>query len=184
MKYQVLNHLASWRKSLVVLGCAALLAGNAWGQWGWTNAAGKKEFSDRPPPPSVPESKIFKRPSGAALAPVPSQPADVGASATENSKPPQKTSDLDQKVAEQEAEEKAKRDAEKADLLKKRKKERAENCERAKSAKATIESGVRLGRVNANGEREILDEAARAKEMERANQIMKSQCGPDPMASE
>ena len=49
---------------------------------------------------------------------------------------------------------------------------------RAKQAKATLDSGVRMGRVSPSGEREVLDDAARATEAKRIQGIMASDCGP------
>ena len=51
-----------------------------------------------------------------------------------------------------------------------------ENCARAKSAKTTFESGARVGRVNAAGEREIMDDADRAVEAKRLQSIVASDC--------
>ena len=53
---------------------------------------------------------------------------------------------------------------------------RAENCKRAMSAKATLESGMRMARVNDKGEREVLDDAQRAAELKRVNAIIASDC--------
>jgi hypothetical protein len=39
-----------------------------------------------------------------------------------------------------------------------------------------MDSGVRVGRVNASGEREIMDDAARAVETKRIQGIMASDC--------
>ena len=46
----------------------------------------------------------------------------------------------------------------------------------AKQAKATLDSGVRIGRINAAGEREVMDEAARAAENKRIQGIMGANC--------
>jgi hypothetical protein len=51
-----------------------------------------------------------------------------------------------------------------------------ENCARAKQAKATFDSGMRLSRTNAAGEREVMDDAARAVELKRLQGIMESDC--------
>lgn len=55
-------------------------------------------------------------------------------------------------------------------------KAKIENCARAKQAKITFESGVRIGRTNAAGEREIMDEAARAEELKRIQGIIAKDC--------
>ena len=51
-----------------------------------------------------------------------------------------------------------------------------DNCSRARSHLATLESGMRIARTNEKGEREIMDDKARADEMQRTRQIMASEC--------
>jgi hypothetical protein len=41
---------------------------------------------------------------------------------------------------------------------------------------ATLDSGQRIARIKADGEREILDDDARAKEMRRAREAIASEC--------
>jgi hypothetical protein len=55
-------------------------------------------------------------------------------------------------------------------------KARAENCARAKQARISYESGVRLARVNEKGEREMVDDAARATELKRIKAIIDADC--------
>ncbi len=56
--------------------------------------------------------------------------------------------------------------------------QRADNCQRARSALATLDSGIRLVRTNEKGEREILDDAARESERRHLQQIVASDCAP------
>jgi hypothetical protein len=55
-------------------------------------------------------------------------------------------------------------------------KAKIENCTRAKLAKVTFDSGVRVGRTNAAGEREIMDDAARAVEVKRIQGMIDRDC--------
>ena len=55
-------------------------------------------------------------------------------------------------------------------------KAKIENCARAKQAKATFDTGVRLSKANAAGEREILDDAGRAAEGKRIQTVIESDC--------
>jgi len=80
--------------------------------------------------------------------------------------------DLADKKKKAEQEEATKRKAEEDKLAK----AKAENCSRAKQAKASFDSGVRLSRVNKQGEREILDDAARASESQRIQTVIDSDC--------
>ena len=52
----------------------------------------------------------------------------------------------------------------------------AENCTRARQMKATYDSGQRIARTNAKGEREILDDAQRASEVKRIDGIIAADC--------
>ena len=132
-------------------------------------------FSDRAPPAEVPARNILAQPRGAsvpvaaaATAPASATPqaAAASASATGTDKA------LEEKKKQNEAAEAARKkaDEERATAS------RAENCKRAMSAKATLESGMRMARVNDKGEREVLDDAQRAAELKRVNAIIASDC--------
>ena len=60
---------------------------------------------------------------------------------------------------------------------------RADNCDRAKRAKATLDSGIRIATTNAKGEREVMDDKARADEGKRLDEVIRSDCGPMPQAA-
>lgn len=153
-------------------------------QWQWIDKDGHKVFSDRAPPADIQEKNILKRPGNRKL-PVTATPdgaSETDAAAAAAAAPPlipasaAKTSGLDKELeakkkqaAEAEA---AKRKAAEAEVTK----AKVENCARAKQAKATFDSGVRIGQTNAAGEREIMDEAARAAEIKRINAIMARDC--------
>ena len=147
-------------------------------QWQWIDKDGHKVFSDRAPPPDILEKNIVKRPGNRV--PAVSMPAEVveeaALPAVAGSAPAGKPSGLDKEL---EARKKQALDAEQA----KRKlaeeqatKTKIENCARAKQAKVTFDSGIRVGRVNAAGEREIMDEAARAEEVKRIQGIIARDC--------
>ena len=53
---------------------------------------------------------------------------------------------------------------------------RAENCTRAKRDKSTVESGLRMARTNDKGEREVFDDAMRAAEVKRLQEIISTDC--------
>lgn len=153
------------------------LSGSCLAQWQWLDKDGRKVFSDRAPPPDVPEKSIVKRPN----APKSAVPGEDAAVATASSPSPAgnalpMSNGLDKEL---EAKKKQAADAEAA----KRKiaddantKARQENCSRAKQAKATIDSGIRISRTNAAGEPEIMDDAARAAEARRVQGVITSDC--------
>ncbi len=143
---------------------------------------GRKVFSDRAPPPEIPESRIIKRPVGMSAPVEPSYGVPVAdAKASEQTKTPATTSapapsavdkELEAKKKKQQEAEQAKRKAEEAKIAQ----AQADNCKRAKEAKATYDSGVRISRTNAAGEREVLDDAARAAETKRLMEIIATDC--------
>ena len=51
-----------------------------------------------------------------------------------------------------------------------------QNCIRSRESVQMLESGVRISRVNAKGEKEVLDDKGRAEEMERAKKAVKDWC--------
>ena len=54
--------------------------------------------------------------------------------------------------------------------------QRAENCQRARGHLAALDSGQRMSRTNLRGEREVLDDSARAAEAQRARAVIASDC--------
>ena len=74
------------------------------------------------------------------------------------------------KRAEQEQATRAEADKHKAAAVRK------DNCQRARDQLATLDSGQRIARIKADGEREILDDDARARETKRARDVMATEC--------
>jgi hypothetical protein len=155
------------------------------GQWQWTDSAGKMVFSDRAPPPEVPDKAIRKRPSAAGAAdPAPAasgpsiMPAASAASAASAGSPPvirRTDSALAAKAKQAEEADLAQRGAQEARL----RQARADNCARAKSAFAHLASGQRVARSNDKGEREVLDDTTRAFEQRRLQGVVDTECqGP------
>jgi hypothetical protein len=167
----------------LVIGCACWLPLAASAQWQWVDSSGKKVFSDQPPPPDIPEKNILRRaglpaashstsaPSTSSAAdaePAAQKPADSSAGA----QPTGVDKELEEKTRKAEEAEKAKQAAEAQQLAR----AQAENCGRARQGKATLDSGIRIARVNAAGEREIMDDAARATEQKRLQSVIESDC--------
>ena len=143
-------------------------------QWKWRDKAGQTQYSDLPPPPGVPEGDILQHPTGATAtrraAPV-AAPASA-ASATPLAAVRASDPELEarRKKAEQEVVDKKKAEDAKLAATK------ADNCARAKEQMRTIDSGQRMARINAKGEREVLDDAARAAETRHTRDVMASEC--------
>lgn len=170
------------RRFVIAAACFMSVAASA--QWQWVDKDGRKVFSDRAPPADVPEKNIIKRP-GARVNPEPLnnnvlQSNQTGSTAVAPTAPaaanvPQLTG-VDKDLAEK------KKQAEQAEIAKKKTEDgkrlqaRQENCSRARQAKATYDSGMRVARTNQKGEREVLDDAARAVESKRIQSIIDSDC--------
>ena len=149
-------------------------------QWQWIDKNGKKVFSDQAPPPDVPEKNILRRSGSppparatvdASNTEAPAADAASGA-APKAPKPTGVDKELEEKTKKAEAEQKAKDAAEAA----KSAKAKADNCTLARQGKATVDSGIRIAKVNAQGEREIMDDTARAAEQKRLQTVINSDC--------
>ncbi|PXW95287.1 uncharacterized protein DUF4124 [Sphaerotilus hippei] len=152
---------------LIALPCAA--------QWKWRDADGRIQYSDRPPPASVPDRHILQQPPRAtAPAVVASRPA---ASAAASAQPAasavvQTDATLEARKRQALAAEEAQRRAEEQKLAR----QRADNCQRARDYARTLQSGVRISRITASGEREFLSDEQRAAETRRAQGLIASEC--------
>jgi hypothetical protein len=163
----------------------ALSAAGVCAQWQWLDKDGRKVFSDRAPGVEIPEKNILKRPAGQRVAPAApvaatEEPAPPGATAAPAA-PALPASAAKGVGVDKELEAKKKQAAD-AEAAKKKAEEdritkaKIENCARAKQAKTTFDSGVRVSRTNAAGEREVMDDAARAAEARRIQGIIDTDC--------
>jgi hypothetical protein len=162
-----------------LLGLACALPAVSLAQWQWIDKDGRKVFSDQSPPADVPAKNILRQPGQRTAAPAPaaepaapaaSQPAKAAASGV--LKLSGKDKELQEKKARADAAEAEKKKAHEEELAK----VRADNCVRAKRSKATFDSGVRVSRMNDKGEREVMDDAARAAESKRLDGIIATDC--------
>jgi hypothetical protein len=150
-------------------------------QWQWVDNAGRKVFSDQPPPFDIPAKNILKQPRNApapAVAAAPAAAASAAASAAalpaSAARPPLSKDDKELLAKKNKAEsEAAARVKEEAD---KQAKNKATNCDNAKANQALLDSGVRIAVTNAKGEREFLDDAGRAAEQRRVRTAMEANC--------
>jgi len=165
------------RATLIGLACA--LPALCFAQWQWVDKDGRKVFSDQAPPADVPTRNIVKQPGKgqpvAAAEPGPAATASAPAKPTVSApKLSGKDKELEAKRKLAEAAEAEKKKAAEEELAK----ARSEDCQRARRAKANLDSGVRMSQANAKGEREILDDAQRAAETKRLEKFIASECKP------
>ena len=151
-------------------------APSAWAQWKWKDSKGQVHISDLPPPRDVPDKDVMQRPADTAKRAAAAAAAQASAANTSAASAPAAKPKVDPEIearrVRQEQEQKAKDKAaeEKASA------QRSDNCQRARQHLATLESGMRIARLNDKGEREIIDDKTRAEEMQRARQVMASEC--------
>lgn len=128
----------------------------------WKDAQGNLHVSDTPPPgvknvTSRPLSSVQRSTSSASATAAPKSLAEQ---------------DQEFRKRRQEAADKAEKDAKEAQQAQQAK----ENCAQAKAQLRSLEDGVRMGTVDAQGNRVIMDDAARAKATERTRQSVKDWC--------
>jgi hypothetical protein len=160
---------------------AAYMSGAA-GQWAWKEDSGRVVYSDRPPPANIKSTQILRQPAMAAPAPAP-QAATPAGTAADGDKPAASpaASSAPKSVAERDMEFR-KRQQERADSERKAQEEqqkaaaKAADCERSRGYLRSLEDGVRISRTDASGNREILDDAQRATEIERTRKSIQQLC--------
>lgn len=131
----------------------------------WRDAQGMLNYSDRPPAGVA--AKLVKPGNiGAATA---SAPADESAE-------PQTPSwmERDRELRERRAQ--AAEARARADQERRLAAEREADCDRARGQLQALESGQRISRFNARGEREILDDETRAHELTRTRAWLDTNC--------
>jgi hypothetical protein len=160
--------------------------GSAQAQWKWRDGQGHVQYSDRAPPANVPDKDVLQRPPGqrsplvllpmGAANPAAATPQAAGSAAAAASDAAsqsggrRKLTDADEAKRRTEEAQQRLRNEEAQNKL------RAENCQLARDQIKLIQDGVRLARMNAQGEREILDDTARSRELERARAAQTSEC--------
>lgn len=159
-------------KHIIAALAALTLASTACAQYIWLNERGVKQYSDMPPPASVPQSRILKQPGGASPT-----AAQTNAAATETAeKSPEKdkapmtiaerNADFQKRKAEQAAKEK------KAEEQAKEAAAKAKNCEQASEYHRVLASGERIARADRNGERSFMTDEQREQELKEAKRLL------------
>ncbi len=182
-----MNTLITCTQRLVLTLSLLAIGQIAFAQFVWMDDKGVRQYSDRPPPPSVPRSRIIKSPANAApLAVIESSPtaspdnaiaapASATAAGTTASAPVKNTAPLT--TAERNADytkrkmdeaEKEKKAAEAIKLAADRK----TNCERTQSYSRSLQDGTRLANTDKNGERSYMSDEQRAQEIRNAQRVL------------
>jgi hypothetical protein len=155
--------------SLRLFAACVLLAGSslAQAQYSWIAENGVRQFSDRPPPPGTPPHKILKAP-GRAL-PAASDTAPAVPAPTKGPKT------LAEREAEYRARSKMREEQDKKDAAEaQRQRDLAQHCQDARDMRAHVESGIRIAKVDAKGERSFMTDEERAAQLARANKALEA----------
>lgn len=161
--------MSTWQKYLITTLAACGFAANAMAQYIWLDEKGVKQFSDTPPPASVPKKRIIKEPGGAPARTAPADSADNGEKAAAPKGPmttAERNADFNKRRAAQA--EKEKKDAE-ADRLAA---DKAKNCARARDYKSALEAGQRISQPGKNGENTLLNDEQRNQELQETKRFL------------
>ena len=159
------------------------IASAASAQWAWRDEHGRTVYSDVPPPPGVKATEILRQP----LPPLPPDasepqgqfPPAATAPQTPAAAPPPAAHAPTMAEREQEF---RKRQKERADSERKladsqaEAEQKAQDCERARGYMKSLDDGMRMVRTNPDGSRELMDEAQREAEAQRAREIIQTRC--------
>jgi hypothetical protein len=149
----------------------------------WVDAAGRRTYSDVPPPKSIPEDRILVRPGTSVTAAGASAPAAEGGES--GSAGITAANDPTLEAAKKKIEAAAKaasaasaaaRAASAAADKQRITDAKDKNCKAARSQLAMLNSGTRVSQFNEKGERVVLDDAGRAREIAEATSVAERNC--------
>lgn len=127
----------------------------------WLDEKGVKQYSDQPPPPGTPASRVLQSPGARPTAPAPQ--AAGGPSLAE------RNAEFEKRRIERA--ERERKESEQAAM----EKDRNRNCDQARAYGRALAAGGRIARTDANGERSYLTDAQRAEEMAHVQKVLE-QC--------
>ena len=160
-------------KTILLLIAGLLAAGTALAQqYKWIDENGRTRYGDVPPP-GVKATPLRGVPSAPPPAPAPAA-KDGKAASKDAKKGPLTPAEQDAEFRKRQLE--ASKAREKEQKAEKEAADKKENCERAREQVASIDSGQRIQRTNAQGERYYLDDDQRAQEAAKARELVGQWC--------
>jgi hypothetical protein len=135
-------------------------------QYSWIDDKGTRVFSDRPPPPGTPASRILKAPHRLAAG-ADDTPAAAASPAPANAPLPSSLADREadyrkRQAQRQEEETKAQQDAARKKAM----------CADARQQEVQLASGMRIAQMDVNGERSYMSDEERARRLTGARQAL------------
>ncbi len=150
-------------KALLVIATLCFAAAASAQQYKWVDKDGKVRYGDVPPP-GVNATRLKAPPPSSSPAPAAAAKKDAGGKA------------LSPEEAYRQRQEAARKDAEKQAQADQEKSLNQENCSRARESLAALESGQRISRTDAKGERYYLEDAQIAQETAKARESVRQYC--------
>jgi hypothetical protein len=145
-------------KSLLLIALFVAAAGASAQQYRWTDPSGRVQYGDVPPAGA--NATPLRAPAGPGSEPAAQKGEPAGDPEAQFRKRQKEASEAREKQAKAEEEAQQKK----------------ENCARAQGSLRQLESGQRIGAIDAKGERYYLDEAQVAQEAAKARQAVGSWC--------
>ena len=143
--------------------------------YSWRDRDGRLHYSDVPP--AAGEAKrVENRPTAPAAQPPASAQAATDDTGTRAAEPVRPKTLAEQEQAFRERRAAAAETQAAAEKKQQQEAERQRSCEQMRNQLAGLESGQRVARFNAAGEREVLDAAARAEETARLRRQLGQSC--------
>ena len=141
--------------------------------YSWTDKDGRVHYADLPPPTG--EVKTLRGPARPAATPAADETSAESAS-TSGTAPQTPDANVDPETAFRERRAAEANAAAKATADEAKEIERQRFCTQARSQLAALNSGQRIARMSADGEREFLDDEARSEEIGRLQQQIGQNC--------
>lgn len=147
---------------------------NALAQFVWIDVNGTRQYSDRPPPASVPKNKILKEPvmelRNARTADVEPAPVVAVQDPAAAPKGPQTTAEknadyIKRKTDQSDKDKKTTDEAKNAA-------DKAKNCERAQAYSRSLQSGERIASTDKNGEKSYISDDKRAQDVRDTQRVL------------
>jgi hypothetical protein len=145
-------------------------------QWKWKDAKGNVQYSDLPPPLGTPDKDILQRPPSAQRPTIVVGLPGAAASAAPPPAPASGPSKADQDAAARQKQDQDQQAAKQKEEERRAAAQRRENCTRAQANLRDLQSGTRLTRTNDKGERVFMDDSQIAGEVNRARDLITSEC--------
>ena len=171
------RRLLPLRHLLPLILVALVVTPDASAQYKWRDENGRLVYSDQPPPTSIPQDAVLQAPGLRPSAERSSGTTGDGAktpgagtgSAGVTTAADRELEFRRRRMERAESERKAAEETVKA-------RQAATDCEETRTELRTLESGMRVSRINERGEREFIDDAQRAARIEAARKTSREHC--------